>query len=174
VDVSPDLFPDVVQRILAWARIDFKPAPRQPAWWRLGLATAIAIVGSLLADAALVAIGKRVFPATKGFVHFQFHDYAKLTVIGVVIACATWPIVTGVSSAPRWLFYRAAIVVTLVLFVPDLYIWLKGETGQGVLILMAMHVAVALITYNALVHVAPVGGEVEERTPVRARHQATG
>jgi hypothetical protein len=158
---------------LTWARIDFRPTDRQPAWWRVGLATVLALAGSLLAGAALVAIGKHVFPATKDFVHFQFHDYAKLTIIGVLIACAAWPVVTRVSSAPRWLFFRSAILVTLVLFLPDLWIWLKGESGQGVLILMAMHVAIALVTYNALVHVAPVGAATNSRPAARARHAAS-
>ena len=121
----------------------------------------LAIVGSLLADAAIVAIGKHLFPATQGFAHFRFSDYAKLTVVGVVIACAGWPIVTRVSSAPRWLFFRLAIAVTLVAFLPDLWIWLQGESGQGVLVLVAMHVAIALVTYNLLVHVAPLGAAFE-------------
>ena len=51
------------------------------------MATVASLVGSLAADAALVAIGTAVFPSTKGFVHFRFSDYARLTVIGVVIAC---------------------------------------------------------------------------------------
>jgi hypothetical protein len=177
VDLSPDVLadalPESVLRVLTWARIDFRPTHRQPAWWRVGLATVLALAGSLLAGAALVAIGKHVFPATKDFVHFQFHDYAKLTIIGVLIACAAWPVVTRVSSAPRWLFFRSAILVTLVLFLPDLWIWLKGESGQGVLILMAMHVAIALVTYNVLVHVAPVGAESNSRPVARARHAAS-
>ncbi len=168
--LSPDVLPDEVQSILNLVRIDFRPAHRQPAWWRVALATVLAIAGSLAVDAVLVAIGKRVFPATTDFVHFQFHDYAKLTVIGVVIACAAWPIVTRVSSAPRWLFFRSAIVVTLVLFLPDLWIWWKGEAGQGVLVLMAMHVAIALVTYNLLVHVAPVGEESEPAPVAPGRH----
>jgi hypothetical protein len=94
-------------------------------------------------------------------VHYQFHDYAKLTVIGVLIGCAAWPVVARISSAPRWLFFRAAIAVTLVLFLPDVWIWLRGEPGQGVLVLMAMHVAIALVTYNLLVHVAPMGAAIE-------------
>lgn len=159
--LSPDRIsttvPEEVQRALRWARVDFQPTQQPPAWWRVGLATVLAIAGSLAADAALVALGEHVFPATKGFVHYQFNDYAKLTVIGVVIACAGWPIVTRISSAPRWLFFRLAIAVTLVLFLPDLWIWMQGEPGQGVLVLMAMHVAIALVTYNMLIHVAPVG-----------------
>ena len=97
--------PDVVDRLLAWGRIDFRPSHRPPAWGRVALATALAIVLSLAADAVLVALGTHLFPATKGYVHFQFADYAKLTVIGVIIAGAAWPIVARVSSAPRWLFF---------------------------------------------------------------------
>jgi hypothetical protein len=33
----------------------------------------------------------------------------------VVIACAAWPVVTRVSSQPRWLFLRLAVAVTVVL-----------------------------------------------------------
>ncbi len=148
--------PDVTERALAWARIDFSPPHRPPAWWRVALATVLSLGLSLAADAALVAIGTRLFPSTKGYVHFQFHDYAKLTVLGVLIACAAWPVVARCSSAPRWLFFRLAIVVTLVLFLPDLYIWHQGQSAQAVLVLMSMHVAIALVTYNLLVHLAPV------------------
>ncbi len=148
--------PDVTERIMAWARLDLSPAHRPPQWWRLALATVLSLLGSLGADAALVFVGTRLFPATKGYVHFAFGDYAKLTVIGVLIACAAWPVVARLSSAPRWLFFRLAIAVTLVLFVPDLYIWHQGQPAQAVLVLMAMHVAIALVTYNLLVRLAPV------------------
>jgi hypothetical protein len=148
--------PDTSARVLAWARIDFSPPHRQPEWWRVAVATVLSLALSLAADAALVAIGTRVFPSTKGYVHFQFHDYAKLTVIGVLIACAAWPVVTRLSSAPRWLFFRLAIAVTIVLLLPDLYIWHQGQPAKAVLVLMTMHLAIALVTYNVLVHLAPV------------------
>ena len=148
--------PDVTERVLTWARIDFSPPHRQPAWWRV--ASGHGPLHRGLAGGRRGAGGHRdhVFPATKGYVHFQFHDYAKLTVIGVLIACAAWPVVARISSAPRWLFFRLAIVVTLVLFLPDVYIWHQGQPAQAVAVLMAMHVAIALITYNLLVHLAPV------------------
>ncbi len=149
--------PDVTERALALARIDLSPPHRPPSWWRVLVATILSVVLSLAADAALVAIGTSLFPSTKGYAHFQFHDYAKLTVIGVLIACAAWPIVARVSSAPRWLFFRLAIVVTLVLLLPDLYIWHQGQPAKAVLVLMTMHVAIALVTYNLLVRLAPVG-----------------
>jgi hypothetical protein len=114
------------------------------------------VAGSLAADALLVALGEAVFPSTKGFGHFQFSDYAKLTVIGVIIACLAWPVVTRISSAPRWLFFRLAIVVTLVLWLPDLYILYRGESARAVAVLMVMHLAIALVTYNCVVRIAPV------------------
>jgi hypothetical protein len=157
--------PDVLDRMMSWAHVDFSPRHRQPEWWRLVLATVLAVALSLAADAALVAIGTRVFPATKGYGHFQFSDYAKLTVIGVLIACAGWPVVTRISSAPRWLFFRLAIAVTLVLFLPDVYIWHQGQPAKAVAVLLSMHVAIALITYNVLVRVAPV-------RPAPDRHRA--
>jgi Family of unknown function (DUF6069) len=156
--------PDVTERLLSWVRIDFSPPHRPPAWWRVAIATVLSIVGSLVADAVLVAIGSHVFPATKGYVHFEFFNYAKLTVIGVLIAGIAWPVVVRISSAPRWLFFRLALMVTLVLFLPDVYIWLQGQSAQAVVVLMAMHVAIALISYNLLVHLAPA----------RARARAAG
>ena len=73
-------------------------------------------------------------------------------------ACVAWPIVTRISSEPRWLFFRMAIVVTVVLFLPDLWIYLRGEPGKAVDVLLLMHLAIALVTYNALVRIAPAGG----------------
>jgi hypothetical protein len=145
--------PDVTERALSWARIDLSPSHQPPAWWRVALATVLSLAGSLAADALIVFIGTRLFPATKGYAHFQFHDYAKLTVIGVLIACAAWPVVARISSAPRWLFFR---LVTVVLLLPDVYIWHQGQPVHAVLVLMVMHLAIALVTYNLLVHVAPV------------------
>ncbi len=140
---------------LAALKVDFAPEHKQPTATRLVLATIVSLVGSLAADAILVAIGTRIFPTTKGYVHFQFSDYAKLTIIGVIIACAAWPIVTRISSAPRWVFVRMAVLVTAVLWLPDLYILAKGQPGKAVLVLMVMHLAIGLVTYNALVHLAP-------------------
>ncbi len=119
------------------------------------VATVIAIAGALLADAALVKAGTSVFPTTAGYSHFQFDDYAKLTVIGVVVGCAGWPITTRITSAPRWLFSRLAVLISLVLFLPDVWLLLRHQSPRAVLVLMIMHVAVAFITYQVVVHVAP-------------------
>lgn len=165
----------IIDRSLQFARLDFSPPHRQPSILRLFLATAISLAASLGVDAALVAIGTAVFPSTRGYVHFQFYDYSRLTVIGVIIACVAWPIVTRISSAPRWLFFRLAILVTIVLWLPDLYILAKGQPAKAVAVLMCMHLAIALVTYNALVHAAPArngteGGAAGNGTRMVTRH----
>jgi Family of unknown function (DUF6069) len=142
---------------MAVARLDFAPAHRQPSAARVLVATVVSLAGSLAADAVLVTIGQAVFPSTKGYVHFQFHDYAELTTIGVLIACLAWPIVTRITSEPRWMFFRMAILVTLVLWLPDLYILDRGQPPKAVAVLMTMHLAIALVTYNSLVRIAKVG-----------------
>lgn len=146
----------MVTRALHAVKIDFAPEHRQPPTPMVVVATIVALGGSLAADAVLVAIGTRAFPSTAGYVHFRFSDYGKLTVIGVIIACVAWPIVTRISSNPRWVFVRMAIAVTLVLWLPDVYILAKGQPPRAVAVLMVMHLAIGLVTYNALVRLAPV------------------
>lgn len=155
----------LIDRSFELLRIDFKPKHAQPPMVRVLLASIVALVGSLLADALLVVTAKAVFPSIKDYSHFAFTDYGKLTVIGVLVACIGWPIVTRVSSSPRWLFFRMAIAVTLVLLLPDLYILKQGQPAEAVAVLMGMHVAIALVTYNALVHLAPIGAVRERSRP---------
>jgi hypothetical protein len=145
----------LIDRALRVARVDWTPSRRQPALEWVAIATLIAIAASLLADALLVAAGIALFPATAGYEHFRFDDYAKLTVIGVVIGCAGWPVTTRITSAPRWLFSRLAMLITLVLFLPDVWLLMHHQPLDAVAVLMTMHVAVALTTYHVVVRVAP-------------------
>jgi Family of unknown function (DUF6069) len=146
----------MLSKVMSLVHLDFAPDHKQPSGGRIVLATVASIVGSLLADAVLVVIAQAVFPSTKGYAHFQFGDYAKLTVIGVLIACVAWPITTRITSQPRWMFLRMAILVTLVLWLPDVYILAKGQPAKAVGFLFLMHLAIAVVTYTALVHLAPV------------------
>jgi uncharacterized SAM-binding protein YcdF (DUF218 family) len=114
------------------------------------------VSGSLLIDAVLVSVGTVLIPSTRGQADFQFSDYATLTVIGVVVACAAWRVVARLSSSPRWLFLRLVILATLVLGVWDLWLLARGQPADSVAVLLTMELAVALITYNVLVRVSPV------------------
>jgi hypothetical protein len=146
----------VLDRAMELARVDLSPRHRGPRAVAVVAATVASLVLCLLADWLLARAGVAAFPATQGYVHFQFSDYAKLTIVGVIIGCAAWPVVARVTSDPRWVFFRLAILVTIVLLLPDVYIWMKGQPGQAVLFLVLMHLAIGVITYNLLVRVAPV------------------
>jgi len=77
-----------------------------------------------------------------------------------------------ISSAPRWLFFRLAVLVTLVLWLPDLYLLDLGQPGRAVAVLMVMHLAIALVTYDCLVHIARV--RAAARPAAHARVAAAG
>ena len=147
--------PTFLARPLQIARVDFPTAGGRPAALRVLVATVVAVVGSLLADALLVAAGKALFPTTHNYQHYQFGDYSKLTIIGVLIACAAWPLVTRISSAPTWIFSRLAVLVTLVLLLPDVWLLVNHQPGQAVAVLVVMHLAIAVVTYFSLVRIAP-------------------
>jgi FtsH-binding integral membrane protein len=154
----------LIDRTLAIARVDWAPSHRQPSVVRLGVATVLAIIGSLAADAIVVAIGTHVFSGTAGYEHFRFNDYAKLTIIGVLVGAAGWPVLTHISSAPRWLYGWLTILISLGLFLPDAWLLVRGQPPKDVAVLMAMHVAVAVVIYCTMVFVAPVRGVRGRRT----------
>jgi hypothetical protein len=154
----------LMDKVIRLARIDASPRHSPPSSGAVVLASGLSLAGSLLADALLVFVGTNIFPSTRGYSHFRFFDYATLTVIGVAIACIAWPVVTRLSWAPRWLFFRLAVLVSLVLFLPDLWLlFIRHEAIRAVGVLMVMHVAIALVTYNALVRLAPVSTEENEK-----------
>ncbi len=119
------------------------------------MATAVSLGLSLGVDALLVVAATALFPSIAGYTHFRFSDYALLTTIGILAAGLAWPVVARVTSAPRWLFFRMALVVSAVLIAPDAWLLARGEPPRAVAVLVAMHVAIALITYNLLVRAAP-------------------
>lgn len=167
-----DRLPPGARRALALCRVDFPTSLPRPSWPSWAIASVLSVLGGLAADALLVLVGTAIFPSTKGYAHFQLSDYSKLTVIGVVVACLAWPVVTAISSSARWLFFRLAVAVTLVLWLPDLYILVQGQPARAVAVLFLMHLAIALVTYNALVRLAPprrAGRPMEELSEPRER-----
>ncbi|MBU6496597.1 MAG: hypothetical protein KGR42_09365 [Acidobacteria bacterium] len=133
-------------------------SPRGPASFRrLVLIFLISLVGALAANAALVNIATTATPSLRGYPHFRFIDYGSLTVLGVTGASAAWYVVSRISAAPRWFFFRLALGVTAFFFLPDLWLLVGGQPVRGVLTLAGMHVVMALWTYNLLVRGAPGG-----------------
>lgn len=147
-----------------------------PAGSRLAGATLVAVGASLAICAALAALGPVVFPSTRGYVHFRISDYGPLTVIGVLAACAAWPVVARISTDPRWLFSRLSVAVSAVLLLPDVYILAQGQPARAVAVLVLMHAGIAVVTYQCLVRLSPLretsgdGGQpplAEGRRPAR-------
>jgi hypothetical protein len=144
------------ERVRETARLVPDPRLRPPSVWRSVSACVASVAGSLVLDALLVALGTKLFPSTVGYAHFRFSDYGELTVIGVLMASLAWPVTARITPTPGWLFLRMAVVVTLVLWVPDLWLILRGQPPQAVVVLAVMHLGIAVVTFNFLVRLAPV------------------
>jgi hypothetical protein len=155
LDMASERAP-VQDRLLRLTFIDRAPVDRPPPPLRVALATLVAVAGSVLIDAGLVAAGTALWPSIRGYSHFRLSDYGLLTVLGVLAACASWPVVVRLSSRPRSLFVRLAVVVTVALLAPDAWLLVVlHEPARAVAVLLGMHLAIAVVTYNALVHLAP-------------------
>lgn len=148
-------FPAIFRPWLKRFRVDFSPQ-YPPSMYAVLVATVVAIGASLAFDAALVALGRSLFPRVRHYAHFAFSDYSKLTVIGIIIAAIGWPIVVRITSQPKWLYLRLAVIVSVVLLAPDVVIWVAGQPADGVLVLVWMHLAIAVVTYLAMITLAPV------------------
>jgi hypothetical protein len=154
----------------SYLRIDLPWGSAQPRAWRFIVAMLAAVVASIVACWVIATVTAALVPATTGYEHFRFADYARLTVIGVVLASVAWPIVTLVSSRARRLYLLLAIIVTVASFAPDAWILHQGQPAAGVVGLMVMHVALLLITYPTLVWGAPqprLGARLAHGDPVR-------
>ncbi|MBO0705260.1 MAG: hypothetical protein J2P39_08070 [Candidatus Dormibacteraeota bacterium] len=137
------------------SRLDFQPSARQPSVPLTALAIAVGVLLSLAASFLIVHLTLALFPALAGYEHFRFSDYARLTVIGSLIACAGWPVLTRVSSAPVRVYVALAVLGTLVLYLPDLYIlFVLREPATAVAALMVMHVAVPLLSCASMIAIA--------------------
>lgn len=121
----------------------------------LVLAFIVALAGSLAVDALIAHVAVLLSPALQGYPHFRFFDYARLTILGVLGAAAGWWMLAVVSPVASRLYAIAAVVLTIVLFAPDIWILLGGAPGGGVLALMVMHVAVAFVVYGVMTRLAP-------------------
>lgn len=142
-------------RLLGYFLIDAPRGRFQPRAWRFVVATVVAVVGSIAVCTVVAQAFMLAFPTTRGYGHFRFTDYAKLTTVGVAIACLGWPVAAALSSRARRLYAWAAATVTVVSFAPDGWILIHGQSALGVLGLAVMHVAVAVVTYWSMVLIAP-------------------
>jgi hypothetical protein len=147
--------PARTRRLAALIRADLPGRRGTPHASRFVIAAVAAVLLSLLACAAVAAVTIALVPSVGGYEHLRFHDWAKLTVVGIVLASLGWPLAGALWSRARVPFLILTALVTVVSFAPDLWIWRQGQPTAGVLALLVMHVAVAVVTYPALVLIAP-------------------
>jgi hypothetical protein len=137
-----------------------------PTHRRVVAAGLVAAAVSLAAGLMLATIGRAAFTVPASFGKFAFGTYALLTVLGVAGAAATWAAVARLSSRPKWLLTRLAALVTALFLIPDfLLLGTPGNPAGPVAVLMLMHLAIAVITYTALIKVAPVRGGPRSTRP---------
>ena len=149
----------IAQRTSRFTRTGPAPHAVPPAPRRVAAAGLAAAAVSLAADLVLVAAGRAAFTVPASFGKFAFGSYALLIVLGVAGATGTWALVTSLSSRPNWLLTRLAALVTALFLIPDfLLLGTPGNPAGPVLVLMLMHLAIAAITYVALLTIAPARG----------------
>ena len=150
----------VLEPLLARFHIDFIPADPQPSWagwpwprWSPSSAR----------WPPTPPWWPRARPCTRApssSLTTRFPDYAKLTVIGVVVACVGLaggdP---GVVPAPLGLRAGARWPSTAVLLAARRVHLAAGRVGaRASLVLVVMHLAIAVVTYNTVVRIAPADG----------------
>jgi hypothetical protein len=149
----------IAQRTSRFTRTGPAPHAVPPALRRVAAAGLAAAAVSLAADLVLVAVGRAAFTVPASFGKFAFGTYALLTVLGAAGATGAWAMVTRLSPRPNWLLTRLAALVTALFLVPDfLLLGTPGNPAGPVVILMLMHLAIAAITYVALLTIAPARG----------------
>jgi hypothetical protein len=139
----------------ATLRLDLPRGTAQPTIWRWIVGTIVAVGASLLACFGLAHLAVVLDPALAGYGHFQFSDYSRLTIIGVIGACVGWPVVSWFTTSARRLYLWLAIVVTVVSLAPDVWILHLGQPAAGVATLVVMHFALAVVTFPCMVFLAP-------------------
>ncbi|UUU29315.1 DUF6069 family protein [Streptomyces sp. CA-210063] len=115
----------------------------------------IAFVLSALVN-ALIAVLAHALGAPEDFDPLEPPSYAFLTALGVLAGAVGWALIRRFDRNPERLLRRLVPSVVVVSFVPDFFLFDEGEV-IGVVALLVMHVAVAVIAVQAYRRVMPVG-----------------
>ncbi|GHB82906.1 hypothetical protein GCM10010306_091810 [Streptomyces umbrinus] len=128
------------------------PVRRGPLVVTGGVLAAI-VVGSL-ADAVLALLALAA-GAPGDFQPLKPSSYIFLTAVGVVAGAVGWAIVRKVSKDPQALVRWLVPTVVVVSFVPD-FLQFGAGGAAGVVALLLMHVAVAVVAVFAYRKVMPL------------------
>ena len=104
---------------------------------------------------ALIAVLAHALGAPDDFTPLQLASYVSLTALGVLGGAAGWALVRRFSRDSERLLRRLVPSVVVVSFVPDFFQFGEGEV-TGVVALLLMHVAVAVIAVSVYRRVMPL------------------
>jgi hypothetical protein len=129
--------------------------------WRAGL---FAGIGALVANFVVLYFTKSLAP---DFMALSPGPVTFWTVMGTIGATLVYGLVRRRSRSPERTFLIVAVVVLLLSFIPDWWVWqtkppmFKGVTLGGIYALMAMHVVAAVTIAGVLLRTtrpAPLRG----------------
>ena len=123
---------------------------------RIVLATAIALILAIPLDLAIEGFARQAFAVSPQFEPFQ-GTVAPYTAGGVILAGATFAVVSRFFRDAARVYFRVAIVALVLSWVPDVALLLINEPGAtvpAVASLMVMHAAAATIVVTLLVRIA--------------------
>lgn len=148
--------PTPIRRAMELIRLDLRPLRPLPSLGRIALAGLLSALASVVACVIISEAGKALLSPPASFDKFNPPGYIVLTVLGVAAATVGWAILVRMTSQPRWCLKVAAVIVTIVLLLPDVAILPHDPTG-AVIVLMIEHVVIAVITTWLLLRVSPPG-----------------
>lgn len=115
----------------------------------------LAILLASLAN-ALIAVLAHALGASEDFHPLEPSAYPGITALGVQAGAIGWAAVRRFAKDPERLLRWLVPTVVAVSFVPDFFLFEEGGV-LGVAALLAMHVAVAVISVKAYRTVMPLG-----------------
>ncbi|WP_221355178.1 DUF6069 family protein [Streptomyces beigongshangae] len=116
------------------------------------------LVAFLLASSvnALVAVLAHTMGAPDDFDALEPASYVFATALGVLAGAVGWGVVRRFSQDPGRLLRRLVPSVVVISLVPDFFLFDEGEV-TGVVALLVMHLAVAVIAVEVYRRVMPLG-----------------
>jgi hypothetical protein len=125
-------------------------------------AAALLTAGAIVALAAntVIAMAALAAGASSAFSPLLFFVYGPFTVLGLLGAYAGWRIVRRRARNPRRLLSVLVPVLTVLSFIPDTFLALRGfipsTSLTGVVALMLMHLVVVAVAVPLCSRLAPV------------------
>ncbi|MFJ8025307.1 DUF6069 family protein [Streptomyces sp. NPDC096311] len=129
------------------------PARRGPLTAVVGVLAAI--VAASAVDSLLALLARAVADKPDDFGPLDPGSYIFLTAVGVIVGAVGWAVVRKRAKDPAALFRWLVPAVVVLSFIPDFFLFEDGGV-VGVLALLVIHVAVAVVAVPVYRRVMPL------------------